>query len=575
MRSRQSADRAFPVRRWAYPLALLALCGFLYFWRLGLTPLDDFDEAYYAEGAREMTERDDYGTPYYNGEPFLLKPILIYWLIAAAFQLFGVTEFAARSVSAFFATAVVLAVYWFGRRAINARSGFIAGISLALCYMWVDTGREAMIEMPLTAALTPAMLLILLASQRAAEADRPQPAARVLPSYGLLGVALLAKGPAGLVSLAGVVGYLAWSRRLMGTLRRSCFLPGVLVLALVAAPWYVYESIRQPGFLRVFLLQEHLGHLQGELARDDAWWGHLKNLFVGFYPWIVFLPAALAYAFRRGTEREALRFCAWWGLGVAVLFSFAGAKLPHYLVPALPPMAILISGWFDAWLEGRAATRASHWLGFGLLGLTGLALAVLAVVAALMPPAVRERIASQFGAWTPGTAPVVMLTALAAGSLGAAAAGAARQRRAVLPLLAGGMLVALVAHVGWFKPRLALIQSRPRKELAQLAAMALPPEEPLGVFYAKRNATIFYARRPIVDLGEWEPEKLVSFLSSPTPATALTHARFLPLLADSLPRVHLWTRRGDFVLVSNHRLSIFEGARGESARGGQVGESPL
>ncbi|MDH4179909.1 MAG: glycosyltransferase family 39 protein, partial [Armatimonadota bacterium] len=117
--SRPRSDR----RRWIFPLLLLVLCATLFFWRLGITPLDDFDETYYAEGAREMLERGDLGTPYYNGRPFLLKPILIYWLIAAAFRIFGTTEFAARSVSAFFAAVIVLLTYCFAGRTIGRRAG--------------------------------------------------------------------------------------------------------------------------------------------------------------------------------------------------------------------------------------------------------------------------------------------------------------------------------------------------------------------------------------------------------------------------------------------------------------------
>lgn len=571
MQSAQSADNVFLTRRWAYPLALLALRGFLFFWRLGVTPLDDFDEAYYAEGAREMIERGDLGTPYYNGQPFLLKPASIYWLIAGAFHLFGVTEFAARSVSAFFATAIVLATYWFGIKTLGARAGLMAGLALALCYLWVDTGREAMIDMPLTAAVAPALFLIFLGTQAPPE----RKARCYLPAYALIGVALLAKGPAGLVSLVGLAGYLLWSRRLASTLRESYLLPGIVLLVAVAVPWYVYEGIKHPGFLQTFLLREHFGHLQGELARDDAWWGHLRNLLVGFYPWVAFLPAALACAFRRGPGggadapggdirtlqggRDALRFCAWWASAVVVLFSFAGAKLPHYLVPAFPPMAILIAAWFDGWVGGRAATtRVPHWLGIALLALIGVLLAALAGIAALMPPIVRERIAEQLGSWTPGLAPVVMLAALAAGSLGAVAATLGRQRRAVFPMLAGGMLIAITAHVGWFKPRLALIQSQPRKELAQLAGVTVPRHEPLGVYKAKRNATIFYARRPVVDLGEWEPERLVAFLSSPTPATALTDAKSAQQVGRLVPSMQVWTRRGDFALVSNHPFRVFE-----------------
>jgi 4-amino-4-deoxy-L-arabinose transferase-like glycosyltransferase len=544
------------MRRWAYPLALLALCALLLFWRLGVTPLDDFDEAYYAEGAREMIERGDLGTPYYNGQPFLLKPILIYWLIAGAFRLFGVNEFAARSVSAFFATILVFAVYWFGRRAISSRAGFVAGVSLALCYMWVDTGREAMIDMPLTAALAPAVFLFFLGTQAPAERKWRL----YLPSYPLLGLALLAKGPAGTIpSLVGLLGYLLWSRSLIRTLREAYLLPGIGLTLAVAAPWYVYEGLRQPGFLQTFLVREHFGHLHGELAREDAWWGHLKNLAVGFFPWVLFLPAALVQAFRRDSSRPVLKFCAWWAAAVIVLFSSAGAKLPHYLVPAFPPAALLVAAWFDRWLGEERGQEAGPlpYGALGALGLVGLLLAALAGIAALMPPVVRDRIAAQFGSWTPGLAPVVMLTALAAGSLGAVAAALARRRAVVFPMLASAMLMALVAHVGWFKPRLALIQSQPRKELAQLAGAMLPADEPLGVFYAKRNATIFYARRPIVDLGEWEPEKLVAFLSAPTPATALTHAKFLPDLEKALPgKVYLCTRSGDFMLVSNHQLRL-------------------
>jgi 4-amino-4-deoxy-L-arabinose transferase-like glycosyltransferase len=371
----------------------------------------------------------------------------------------------------------------------------------------------------------------------------------------------------------------------------------------VAAPWYVYEGIKQPAFLQTFLLREPLGHLHGGLARNDAWWGQVKNLIVGFYPWVAFLPAAVVQALRRegienrqqsaiepaspgdctgldlldcsaarrAARREVLAFSAWWALTVVVAFSLAGAKLPHYLAPAFPPMALLIAAWSESWVGGRAGTRLSEAVGFGLLGLIGLLLAGLAGIAVLMPAVVRERLALQFGCWTPGPAPVVMLTALAAGSLGAVGAAMAGRRRAVFPVLAVAMVAALIAHVGWLKPRLALIQSQPRKELAQFAGAALPADEPLGVFYAKRNATIFYARRPIVDLGEWDPGKLVSFLCTPTPATALTHAKFLPLLEEKLPGVELWTRRGEYVLVANHELSWRGADRGGPAAEGTAG----
>jgi hypothetical protein len=121
--------------------------------------------------------------------------------------------------------------------------------------------------------------------------------------------------------------------------------------------------------------------------------------------------------------------------------------------------------------------------------------------------------------------------------------------------LAASVFIAGVIHVGWFKPRLAQIQAQPRKELAQFVSVAIPPSEPLGVYYAKRNATSFYARRPIVDLGEWEIDPLLEFLSSPSPAVALTHRKFLPEIEEAISNAHVWTRRGDYVLVANHPLT--------------------
>jgi 4-amino-4-deoxy-L-arabinose transferase-like glycosyltransferase len=540
------------VRQWrstAFSGALLALCGTLFLWRLGTTPLDDFDESYYAEGARQMLEQGNLWMPYFNGEPFLLKPILIFWLNAAAFRLLGTTEFAARLPSAFFAAMTVLATYWFGARTLGRRAGWLAGIALALSYLWIDTARESMTDMPLTAALTSGMFLLFLAG-------RASPARRrwlYLACYPLFGIALLAKGPAALlVVLAGFAVYAVRAGRLVQTLAQAQLLPGIALMLMVAAPWYIYATLYQPEFAQVFFIREHFGHLSGELTRDEAWWGHVKNLLAGLYPWVVFLPAGLARAFGERDRSHVLRFAAWWAIAVVAVHSLAGAKLPHYLVPGFPPMALLVGAWLDAWSERTARGRFWPALAFGLLAVGGAICACGLVLALVMPPGIARRVAAQYGTWTPGPGPTVILAALTVGALAAVGAAAAGRRRAVAPVLAAAMGAAAIAHVGWFKPRIAEIQAQPRKELAQLASTVLLDSEPFAVFYAKRPATVFYARRAIVDLGEDEPQGLVSFLSSPSPATALTHARFLPLVRETLPTVQVWARRGDFVLISNH-----------------------
>ena len=510
-----------------------------------------------------MLMRGELGTAYFNGQPFLLKPILIYWMIAAAFRLLCQTEFAARVASAFLAIALVLLTYWFGARTLGRRAGFFAGLALALCYMWIDIGRDASIDIPLTAAAAAAMFLFYLGTQA-------QPGRKrwlYLAAYLLFGLALLAKGPVPLgVILCGLLGYLLAARSLKATAREAHLLPGIALTLAVAAPWYVYELIHEPAFFATFFVGEHFGHMRGELARTEPVWGNLWYTLVYSYPWVAFLPAAYAHAFRHSDRRHVLRFLAWWSLAVILLFSIPRSKLAHYLAPAFPPMALVVGAWLDAWVERTTRERGFAAAAAVILGFVGLLCAAAAVVAAFPPQSVQARLAEQFGDWTPGASPVVILGALAAGSLSAAAAMGLR-RSLVVPSLSLAMAIAGFALVGWLNPRKAEIQAQPRKELARFVSAAAPASTPVGVYYAKRNSTIFYLGRPIVDLGERrdEIEGVVRFLSSPTPAVVITHRKFLPELERSLRHgeateasdrrpLYVWRERGDFVAVSNRPL---------------------
>jgi 4-amino-4-deoxy-L-arabinose transferase-like glycosyltransferase len=535
-------------RPWLAPLALAALCGLLYFWRLGAAPLRDFDEAYYAGGAREMLARGDLLTPYFNGQPFLQKPVLIYWITAAAFRTLGLSEFAARVGPALLGALVVLATYYFGVATLGRRAGLFAGLALALNYMWLSISRNAYIDAPLVAALAPALFLLFLASRSPARTKRRL----TLASSLLLGIALLAKGPVPVgVVLVGLLAYLVAARALGRTLREAPLLAGVTAVAVMAVPWYAYELAAQPAFFRVFFIGEHIGHIRGELARSSPIWTNLSYLVMYFAPWMAFLPAALGYAFRQPDRTHVLRFAAWWAVAVVVLFSLPSAKLAHYLAPAFPPLALLVGAWLDAWLSGKPAGRASVAAAFVLLGAIGALCLGVAAYAAVSPPSLHHLLAAKFGRWTPGASAVVIPAALGAGFVGAVVA--ARWRRAlVVPALGAAMLVAGITYGRWFEPRRALIEAQPRKELAQRAAALLPDSEPLGVYYAKRNSTIFYLGRPIVDLGEWEPRQLTEFLSSPRLAAAITHQKFVADVSRATGRVHVLGRRGDYVLIANH-----------------------
>jgi 4-amino-4-deoxy-L-arabinose transferase-like glycosyltransferase len=534
-------------RRWVFPLVLVALCGVLYFWFLGATPLEDFDEAYYAIGAREMLARHDLGTPYMNGVPFLQKPVLIYWLIAASFAVFGQSEFSARLLSALLGTGLVLFTYFLGTRLLNRRAGFLAGLALALNYMWIGLSRDASIDIPLVALLTPALFTFYLATRETGARARRL----YLVGYPLLGLALLAKGPVPVVAVTiGVVAYLLAARRLRSALREMRLLPGLLLLLAVAVPWYWYELRLHPEFWRIFFIGEHFGHIGGVVARKEPVWGNLRYLLTYFFPWVAFLPGAFVYTFRQTDREHVLRFCSWQVIAVVALFSLPQSKLAHYLAPAFPALALLVGAWLDAWLKHEAMARWPAALGRALLGVFGGVCLLATALLLAPPPFVAQRLA-KFGSWQPGPSVVVMLGVLALGFLVAALLGG-RWRGVVVPALSAAMFVAGLAFVGGFWPHRALIEALPRWKLARYAAAVLPPSEPFGVYYAKRNSTIFYLGRPIVDLGEWDAAKLQDFLASGRPVAALTHRRFLPELQRGGRPVFVLRESGDYVLVANH-----------------------
>jgi hypothetical protein len=227
----------------------------------------------------------------------------------------------------------------------------------------------------------------------------------------------------------------------------------------------------------------------------------------------------------------------------------------------------MVGAWLDAWPQRQTAGRALTAVSVCLLAPVGLACTIAAVVAVVPPASLQARLVETFGAWTPGYSPVVMLGALGLASLTAAAAAGFR-RSAVTPALCLGMVVAGFGFIGWFNPRKAQIQAQPRTELAQSLSRSTSGSTPVGVYYAKRNSTIFYLGRPIVDLGERQDEfpGVISFLSSPAPAAVITHREFVPRIESALRRgiagdsarpapLYVWQAKGDFVTVSNRPVS--------------------
>ncbi len=435
-------DPALPPRATAL---LLSLAAALLLVRLGALPLVGPDEPRYARVAIELSRSGDIVTPTLQGQPWMEKPILYYWLAGAAFRALGETEVAARLPAVLAGIALVGFTALVGARLHGSGAGLHAGFVLATSLLPFAYGRAASMDMLLAACVTGATglggLLILGIAGRAAGAA----------AFALIGLALLAKGPLGILIpglvLSVALLLTAWQdpskseggipRRLSRGFLRLVSPTGVLLLLAVAGPWYAAILWSQGfAFVDVFLLNHNLHRFTSTIHNHPGpFLYYVPLLLVGLFPWSGLLPAAFA-SLRRKNSAD-LFLLSWLGAPL-LLFSAAGSKLPGYILPCLPPLAILVGraasemelgiARIPAWAGRRAAAVVTALLSLALAALplllaqrgedgwtTTLPLAIWAVAFGLFAAwGLGSGRASAFGSLRVGGAGLLLLAAVVA-----------------------------------------------------------------------------------------------------------------------------------------------------------------
>ena len=325
-------------------LLLAAFCVFFFFWQLSSFGLVGADEPRYAQVAREMLARHDWITPILSGTPWLEKPPLYYWQAMIAYQLFGVSDWAARLPSAADALALVFAVYFFLRR---FRPGFDldGALMLASTAGIVGYARAASMDLPLAASFTIAMLAWYAWFE---SGNRGYLAA----FYAFMAIAILAKGPVA-PALAAVIiaafalfessAQMAW-KTIVG---KTLWLPGILLFCALGLPWYVMVQVRNPQFFHEFIVEHNLARFGTNLYHHpEPLWYYVPVTLLGWTPWAIFVAAACVRAVRRfrNPERDSLSvFLMLWIAVIVVFFSISQSKLPGYVLPAIPPGIVLLA----------------------------------------------------------------------------------------------------------------------------------------------------------------------------------------------------------------------------------------
>ena len=357
---------------------LLVLTAALLLLRLGDLPLLGPDEPRYARVAVEMHRAGEWVRPTLRGEPWLEKPVLYYWLTGAAFAVLGETETAARLPSVAAAVILVGTTVLLGVRLYGRAAGLHAGFILGTSPLFFVYGRAASMDMLLAACMTAGTGLLGL---RLVGVAGPM---AVVGAYASIALATLAKGPIGFALPALVVGgYLAATRQ-WRPIGRLVSPAGILLFLLLAAPWHLLIWLDQgPAFLRVFILDHNLARLTSTIHRHPGpFYYYLPVLLAGLFPWSGLIAPAVAVARPRRSPPDA--FVLSWLLLPLALFSAAGSKLPGYVLPCLPPLALLLGQGADRMVQGEPQavrwSRVVGWIGVvfgGLLAAAPLALASL------------------------------------------------------------------------------------------------------------------------------------------------------------------------------------------------------
>ena len=472
-------------------LALLALCGIAFFCGLGRIGLLGPDEPRYAEVAREMFASGDYISPRLCGCLWFEKPALLYWMSAWSYHLLGVSEYAARLPSALAATAAVFSLLWALARSGFARVAVIAAVVLATSAIFIGYARAATPDMVLTAAVTIALLSDYLWATASGRA-------RVL-WWGVLwsatGIAVLAKG---LVGVALVVPVVAVHLSVIGKLKsigwRGC-VGGLVIFLAVVSIWYGPVTARHGWeFLDEFFYKQHVRrYLTNRYHHPEPVYFFPMVALAGAMPWTFFLAPAFARlrALRpRVRPEDSLFTLAWiWVAWPLIFFSLSVSKLPGYILPIFPALAIIIGVEVDRFWSGdrEGSVKFAAWM--TALGLTviGAGLVVYSNLQSI-----------DASGWR-----LILIVSPTAAAVAAVALLATKRDRGFVVGVAAVMASVIICSIVVLLP--ALSDRLTLKSFSLETAAELRPGERIGFFLKSEYAPVFYSEgRVVCGVGEFD-----------------------------------------------------------------------
>ncbi|MEO8164928.1 MAG: glycosyltransferase family 39 protein, partial [Betaproteobacteria bacterium] len=340
MRNEPARERI--ISKLTIALLLFALMA-VWFAGLNYRKLANPDEGRYAEIPREMVQSGDWTTPRLNGIKYFEKPPLQYWTTALAFEAFGMREWTVRIWPALTGFLGILLAYFTGRRLFGSQVGLFAAVVQATTFYYVAFAQIATLDMGVTFFLSAWLSCFLLGMScpRASREERLW----VLGAWAAMALAVLSKGLIGVV-LPGLA-LIAYSiaQRDWSAWRRARPITGISLFVLLVAPWFITVSLMNPEFAWFFFVHEHFGRFSSTAHhREGPFWYFVPVMLIGTMPWTWLVLEGVRDAWRRRPLAGVFspeRFLLTWSAVVFVFFSVSSSKLPAYVLPTVPALALL------------------------------------------------------------------------------------------------------------------------------------------------------------------------------------------------------------------------------------------
>ncbi|WP_423198705.1 MULTISPECIES: glycosyltransferase family 39 protein [unclassified Cupriavidus] len=406
-----------PSRLAGLPVGMIAMVAIaillVWFGTLDARHLLRPDEGRYAEISREMFMSGDWVTIRYNDLKYFEKPPFHLWVTSIAYTLFGVGDWQARLCVALsgivgLAASMLAAARWFGPRV-----AVLTGLALVAAPMWSVAGHFNSLDMTLSGALACVLAFMLLAQHPDAT-----PAARrnwMLACWVAMGVAVLTKGLVGLVLPGLVLVVYTLVTRDVGLWRRLHLPGGVIAMLIVTVPWFWLIDARNPEFAHFFFIHEHWDRYTSTVhERKGTIWYFVPLVVAGFLPWLGLTPRMWTEVRERagavrgaaGKPFQPALMAALWAFAIFAFFSLSGSKLPGYIVPIFPALAMLAGIALDHINERSWQRQVNAMLALAVVGLIATP-----YVATLDKPTTPNEVYRAFALWV-GAAFLVLLVGM-------------------------------------------------------------------------------------------------------------------------------------------------------------------